>query len=312
MAQTSSAAREPSMEEILASIRRIIEDSDVVRQSVPPKPERPLSERPNVAERPHVAPVRVAPVRGEIAEFRREPEPVLRSPHPVQTATPVQATQTVQASPLEREAERSGRRNEQADEAMNALAARIGLRGALDVKGEAATQAAFKPAFIAIDEDDEPELDAVNDDLPAKAEALKQAHAMAKPEMGTVKPDVTFAAVGRAEPVEKPGRVVDQGPQFLTTQPAPEKTEPVFEEPAAPYVATDTPPIISQVTGLQVAAAFEGLSSVMRAEQRRSFDEMAEKMLRPMLQDWLDNNLPSLVERLVREEIERVVRAGRG
>ncbi|TGV63965.1 DUF2497 domain-containing protein, partial [Mesorhizobium sp. M00.F.Ca.ET.149.01.1.1] len=35
---------------------------------------------------------------------------------------------------------------------------------------------------------------------------------------------------------------------------------------------------------------------------------MAEEMLRPMLQDWLDNNLPTLVERLVREEIERVAR----
>jgi hypothetical protein len=35
---------------------------------------------------------------------------------------------------------------------------------------------------------------------------------------------------------------------------------------------------------------------------------MAEDMLRPMLQDWLDNNLPTLVERLVREEIERVAR----
>ncbi|TIO67154.1 MAG: DUF2497 domain-containing protein, partial [Mesorhizobium sp.] len=40
----------------------------------------------------------------------------------------------------------------------------------------------------------------------------------------------------------------------------------------------------------------------------KSFDEMAEEMLRPMLQDWLDNNLPTLVERLVREEIERVAR----
>jgi uncharacterized protein len=29
-----------------------------------------------------------------------------------------------------------------------------------------------------------------------------------------------------------------------------------------------------------------------------------------MLQDWLDNNLPTLVERLVREEIERVARGG--
>jgi cell pole-organizing protein PopZ len=31
-----------------------------------------------------------------------------------------------------------------------------------------------------------------------------------------------------------------------------------------------------------------------------------------MLQDWLDNNLPLLVERLVREEIERVARGVSG
>ena len=48
-------------------------------------------------------------------------------------------------------------------------------------------------------------------------------------------------------------------------------------------------------------------------ERRASFlaayqDQIAEEMIRPMLQDWLDNNLPTLVERLVREEIERVAR----
>jgi len=72
------------------------------------------------------------------------------------------------------------------------------------------------------------------------------------------------------------------------------------------------PAIISDRAGRQVAAAFEELSDAFAASRRRSFDEMAEEMLRPMLQDWLDNNLPVLVERLVREEIERVARgAGR-
>lgn len=33
-----------------------------------------------------------------------------------------------------------------------------------------------------------------------------------------------------------------------------------------------------------------------------------ESILRPMLREWLDENLPNLVERLVREEIERVAR----
>jgi len=58
----------------------------------------------------------------------------------------------------------------------------------------------------------------------------------------------------------------------------------------------------------QVAAAFGELTEAFSTNRRRSFEEIAEEMMRPMLQDWLDNNLPVLVERLVREEIERVAR----
>ena len=61
-----------------------------------------------------------------------------------------------------------------------------------------------------------------------------------------------------------------------------------------------------------VAAAFGELSEAFAVSRRRSFDEIAEEMIRPMLRDWLDNNLPMLVERLVREEIERVARGGQG
>jgi cell pole-organizing protein PopZ len=35
---------------------------------------------------------------------------------------------------------------------------------------------------------------------------------------------------------------------------------------------------------------------------------MAQEMIEPLLRDWMENNLPTLVERLVREEIERVAR----
>lgn len=66
--------------------------------------------------------------------------------------------------------------------------------------------------------------------------------------------------------------------------------------------------ILSEHTGRQVAAAFGELSDAFASRSKKTFDEMAEEMLRPMLQDWLDNNLPTLVERLVREEIERVAR----
>jgi uncharacterized protein len=70
-------------------------------------------------------------------------------------------------------------------------------------------------------------------------------------------------------------------------------------------------PIMSPDVGEKVSRAFESLSAAVDIEQRRSFDDIAEEMMRPMLQDWLDDNLPKLVERLVREEIERVARGPR-
>ena len=38
---------------------------------------------------------------------------------------------------------------------------------------------------------------------------------------------------------------------------------------------------------------------------------MIREMLRPLLKDWLDRNMPGLVERLVRAEIERITQAPR-
>lgn len=84
-------------------------------------------------------------------------------------------------------------------------------------------------------------------------------------------------------------------------------------EPAARMApaAVEKPSLISERTGRQVAAAFGELTEAFEASRRKSFDELAAEMMRPMLQDWLDNNLPTLVEKLVREEIERVARGGR-
>jgi cell pole-organizing protein PopZ len=43
----------------------------------------------------------------------------------------------------------------------------------------------------------------------------------------------------------------------------------------------------------------------------RALDEITRDCLRPLVKVWLDENLPGLVERLVRQEIERVARTGR-
>ena len=83
--------------------------------------------------------------------------------------------------------------------------------------------------------------------------------------------------------------------------------EPVAETPFERHLR----PILSDMAGRQVTAAFSDLTSAIEKERQQSLAEIAEDMIRPMLQEWLDNNLPTMVERLVRQEIERVSQSGR-
>lgn len=88
-------------------------------------------------------------------------------------------------------------------------------------------------------------------------------------------------------------------------------SEPMSAAPAQAETGQDLKALVSAATIEQVSRSFGELAAAIDGQQRRSLDEMAEEMLRPMLQEWLDDNLPTLVERLVREEIERVARGPR-
>jgi cell pole-organizing protein PopZ len=69
--------------------------------------------------------------------------------------------------------------------------------------------------------------------------------------------------------------------------------------------------LLSDRANSQIAAAFGSLSHTILSQNARTLDDLVQDMLRPMLKTWLDDNLPALVERLVRAEIERVSRGGR-
>jgi cell pole-organizing protein PopZ len=84
--------------------------------------------------------------------------------------------------------------------------------------------------------------------------------------------------------------------------------------PAQPvYEPQVTPPLISQRTAQQAQNSFQQLaeSLMARATGDRGIEDMTRDLLRGLLKQWLDDNLPQLVEQLVREEIERVARRGR-
>ena len=78
---------------------------------------------------------------------------------------------------------------------------------------------------------------------------------------------------------------------------------------AAPVEHAAADVLISNETSASVSGAFDLLSASLKPSQPQTVDDLMKEMLRPMLKSWLNDNLPSLVERLVRDEIERVTRS---
>jgi uncharacterized protein len=66
--------------------------------------------------------------------------------------------------------------------------------------------------------------------------------------------------------------------------------------------------LMSSATSAAVDSAFNALAQTVLVQNARTLEDLVREMLRPMLKVWLDDNLPGMVERLVRAEIERVSR----
>jgi hypothetical protein len=66
--------------------------------------------------------------------------------------------------------------------------------------------------------------------------------------------------------------------------------------------------LISSSTSAAIDSAFNTLAQTVLVQNARTLEDLVREMLRPMLKTWLDDNLPGLVERLIRAEIERVSR----
>jgi cell pole-organizing protein PopZ len=100
----------------------------------------------------------------------------------------------------------------------------------------------------------------------------------------------------------------------------------VFNEPAPPPPVANTVTearrqfqqsmpdrsLLAPSTTAAVDSAFNTLAQTVLVKNARTLDEMVAEMLRPMLKAWLDDNLPGMVERIVRDEIERVSRGRAG
>lgn len=234
----AAKAQEPSMEEILASIRRIIADDDAGK---PAKPAEALAPKP--------VPVAAVPARP--------------APPPPRPPAP-------------------------------------------------------RPA--ANNQDD---VDAMLADL--NAPPGKGARRSDSPNTTPSKPDpagVLELTEAMATPTPLPGpapsfRTIDgQSDVFFADQPAARVPEPAARstvEEARRQFAQGSPEraLLSSTTSAAVDSAFNSLANTVLVQNARTLEDLVKEMLRPMLKAWLDDNLPGLVDRIVRAEIERVAR-GRG
>ncbi len=103
-------------------------------------------------------------------------------------------------------------------------------------------------------------------------------------------------------------RPAEDVPHFAaaTHEPAPVAPAP---QPQAPV--PEAPRLLSPSTDAQLATSFGALNTTVMLQESGVIEDSVKEMLRPMLKQWLDDNLPGIVERLVRQEIERVARGRR-
>jgi uncharacterized protein len=241
--------QEPSMEEILASIRRIIADDEAKPAEKPAAAPAPAAAAPAPAA---PAPVPSKPAMKEIppsaipaAAAKPAPAP---PPKPAPAPPPPPAPAAVSNSQDDIDAMLAGLEEETTPE---------------DVRPP-------QPDADVFDLTDEM---ALPDPPPAPTRA---------------------AAFSKIEPQ-------DDDLEFTEAKRQPMPEPPALEMPMPG-------PILSRSTVGAVESAFNTLAHTVLSNNARTLEDLVKEMLRPMLKSWLDDNLPGLVERIVKAEIERVSR----
>jgi uncharacterized protein len=130
-------------------------------------------------------------------------------------------------------------------------------------------------------------------------------------------------SVRRVTPFEPKATSAASGSAAADEPSKPTMTGPIEPDPPHRDVAIEPKPetsrerIVSAATSGAAAAAFAQLGALPRERRReselplgaadRTLEDIVRDMLRPLLETWLNENLPGIVERLVRQEISRVV-----
>jgi cell pole-organizing protein PopZ len=188
-----------------------------------------------------------------------------------------------------------------------------------DAPAETAEAASAQP-----DADPEPAPEPEPEPVEAEAEAVSPALMDETPSMeepAASEEDVleltdTYEAPAPAESIGD----LDVSPAAEDVDPFPVEavSESVFApEPEHPAETAAYDPLVGDSAAASAASAFAGLASSLRKPEPMetstpsgpTLDELARALLRPMLKEWLDANLPGIVEAQVRKEVERIARS---
>jgi cell pole-organizing protein PopZ len=119
--------------------------------------------------------------------------------------------------------------------------------------------------------------------------------------------ELTEAMQAGPAPADPAGfRTIDANSDVVFTDPV----EPLrqFAAEVRPREENTGPPLLSDQATAAVTSAFGSLAHTVLVQNGQTLEDLVREMLRPLLKTWLDDNLPTIVERLVRAEIERVSR----
>jgi uncharacterized protein len=248
--------QEPSMEEILASIRRIIADDEAKPPVVEKAPGSAAMAKP---EKPAPAPAVKTPVMNDIppSAIPAARAAVAKTPAAVAAPNPPPAKPTPAPTPAAT--------NSQDD--IDAMLAGL---------DEATSEAEIRPP------QPDGEVFELTDEMAVPAPAA--------PSFQKVDPtdDLEFTETVAARTARRPAAI----------------EPPPLESSAAPSPQL----ILSRSTVSAVESAFNSLANTVLSNNARTLEDLVKEMMRPMLKSWLDDNLPGLVERIVKAEIERVSR----
>ncbi len=77
--------------------------------------------------------------------------------------------------------------------------------------------------------------------------------------------------------------------------------------------ATVADDIVDETSATVASEAFRSLSQSIRisGEGEKTLEDVVTSLLRPLIKEWLDQNLPAIVEEKVQDEVQRIARRAR-